>query len=183
MIGTKRLAALAFTVALLYLCQGPAHPATAGKAPAMTAIVNTVTINGGPRAVFDLVTTARLWPRWHPASRAVGGVTERPYARGDLIHETGRVGEMDFTTTWRVVEHVRPSRVVLQSQTAPARITYTFVAGKGTVTFTRKLEYANENFPSVKEVERIMRQQSEQALTQLKALIEEILDNEAKPLG
>jgi hypothetical protein len=24
-------------------------------------------------AVFDVVTTARFWPEWHPATRAVGG--------------------------------------------------------------------------------------------------------------
>ena len=53
----------------------------------MTAVVNTVTINGAPKAVFDLITTARLWPQWHPATKGVGGVVERPYGLGDMIHE------------------------------------------------------------------------------------------------
>ena len=148
----------------------------------MTAVVNTVMINGAPKAVFDLITTARLWPQWHPATKGVGGVVERSYGLGDLIHERGRIGEKDFETTWKVVEHARASKVVLQSQNAPTRITYTFTPGKGTTVFTRKLEYKAENFPAVKELENVMRDQSEQGVKQLKALVEKILSEEAKPL-
>ena len=39
----------------------------------MAAVVNTIKIGGPAEAVFDLVTTARFWPEWHPATRAVGG--------------------------------------------------------------------------------------------------------------
>jgi hypothetical protein len=84
------------------------------------------------QAVFDLITTARLWPQWHAATKGVGGVVERLYGLGDLIHERGQIGDKEFQTTWKVVEHVRPSKIVLQSQTAPTRITYTFTAGKET---------------------------------------------------
>jgi hypothetical protein len=59
------------------------------KTRATSAFVNTVTINGTSKAVFDLITTARLWPQWHPATKGVGGVVERPYGLGDLIHERG----------------------------------------------------------------------------------------------
>jgi len=48
----------------------------------MTRAANQVTIGGPPERVFDLVTTARYWPDWHPATLAVGGVTERPMALG-----------------------------------------------------------------------------------------------------
>ena len=147
----------------------------------MTAVINTVTIKGQPKAVFDLITTARLWPQWHPATKEVGGVVERPYALGDLIHERGRIGNADFKTTWKVVEHVRPSKIVLQSQNGPTHITYTFTAGKDRISFTRKLEYQAENFASVKELEKVMRDQSEQGVSQLKALVEKILSEEAKP--
>ena len=41
----------------------------------MAAVVNTIKIGGPAEAVFDLVTTARFWPEWHPATRAVGGLT------------------------------------------------------------------------------------------------------------
>jgi hypothetical protein len=100
-----------------------------------------------------------------------------------LIHERGQIGSADFETTWKVVEHVRPSKIVLQSQKAPTRITYTFAAGKGTTVFTRKLEYQGENFASVKELEKVMRDQSERGVNQLKALVEKILSEEAKPLN
>jgi uncharacterized protein YndB with AHSA1/START domain len=152
------------------------------KPSATTAVVNTVTINGPPKAVFDLITTARLWPQWHPATKGVGGVVERPYGLGDLIHERGQIGDKEFQTTWKVVEHVRPSKIVLQSQTVPTRITYTFTAGKGTTAFTRRLEYKADSFAAVKELEKVMRDQSEQAIKQLKMLVEKLLSDEAKPL-
>lgn len=148
----------------------------------MTAVINTVTIKGPPKAVFDLITTARLWPQWHPATKAVGGVVERPYGLGDLIHERGQIGNADFKTTWKVVEYVRPSKIVLQSQNGPTRITYTFTANKGTTIFTRKLEYQAESFAAVKELEKVMRDQSEQGVNQLKALVEKILSEESKAL-
>ena len=149
----------------------------------MTTVVNTVTINGAPKAVFDLITTARLWPQWHPATKVVGGVVERPYGLGDLIHERGRIGELDFEITWKVAEHARPSKIVLQSITSPTRITYAFVADKGSTRFTRKLEYDAQAFASAKNLEKAMRDQSEQGVNQLKALVEKILTEEAKPLN
>jgi Polyketide cyclase / dehydrase and lipid transport len=73
------------TLAVIALCHnqtaGPA--AVENKPGGMTAIINTVTIKVPPKAVFDLITTARLWPQWHPATKAVGGVVERPYGLGD----------------------------------------------------------------------------------------------------
>ena len=78
---------------------------------------------------------------------------------------------------------MRPSKIVLQSQKAPTRITYTFTPGKGTTIFSRKLEYKAENFSAVKELEKVMRDQSEQGVNQLKALVEKILSEEARPLS
>jgi uncharacterized protein YndB with AHSA1/START domain len=156
--------------------------AAATQSSGMNTVVNEIAINGPSSAVFDLITTARFWPQWHPATRAVAGVIERPYGTGDLIHERGRVGDADFETTWKVVEHERTSRIVLESQTAPARITYTFAAGPGTTFFTRRLEYKIDNFPASMDVEKTMRDQSARALSQLKALVEKILSEEAQPL-
>jgi uncharacterized protein YndB with AHSA1/START domain len=173
------------TLAVIVLCYNQTAGAAAveNKSSGMTPVINSVMIKGPPKAVFDLITTARLWPQWHPATKAVGGVVERPYGLGDLIHERGQIGNADFKTTWKVVEHVRPSKIVLQSQKAPTRITYTFAEGKGTTVFTRKLEYQAENFASVKELEKVMRDQSERGVSQLEALVEKILSEEAKPLN
>ena len=148
----------------------------------MNTVVTSATIDGVPEAVFDLVTTARFWPQWHPATRAVGGVTERPFRLGDRIYEAGRIGEQSFQTSWRVIDHVYPTRVVLQSETSTTRITYTFSARDGGTVFSRELAYPLENFAAVTAApggaEALMRSQSEQAVKQLKAMVEKILREE-----
>ncbi|MGR9108225.1 MAG: SRPBCC family protein, partial [Gammaproteobacteria bacterium] len=110
--------ALLCALSLPILCHGQQDQSDSKSfVPAgMTSIVNTVTIAGDPKAVFDLITTARFWPLWHPASMAVGGVTERPYGLGDKIREGAKIGSQSFHVTWTVLEHVRPSRVVLQTE-------------------------------------------------------------------
>jgi hypothetical protein len=129
------------------------------------------------------VTAARFWPQWHPATRAVGGVTERPYGLNDRIHERGRIGDREFAVTWTVVEHVRPTRVVLRTERPPAQITYTFQAQDGATVFTRALTYQVEpsaaaaTGPEV--LDRLMRAQSEQAVNQLQAFVEKVLRDEA----
>jgi uncharacterized protein YndB with AHSA1/START domain len=149
----------------------------------MSIVITSVTIDGSPEAVFDLVTTARFWPQWHPATRAVGGVTERPFQVGDRIHEAGRIGNLDFQTSWKVVEHVRPSRIVLQSEKSTTRIAYTFSMGGGGTVFTRELTYKLENFAAVAATsgaaEALMQSQSDQAVKQLKEMVEKILREEA----
>ncbi len=152
----------------------------------MASVVNTVTIAGAAEPVFDLVTTARFWPEWHPASEAVGGVTQRPFQLDDVIHERGQIAEIRFQVAWRVVEHVRPRRVVLQSEIPPARITYSFQPrGEGTE-FRRELLYDEAVFraagPDPAELGRLMHTQSQQALNRLKELIETILREEAAGL-
>jgi translation initiation factor 2B subunit (eIF-2B alpha/beta/delta family) len=55
-------------------------------------------------------------------------------------------------------------------------------SGKGNYGFTRRLEYRADSFAAVKELEKVMRDQSEQAVRQLKMLVEKLLSDEAKPL-
>ena len=88
----------------------------------------------------------------------------------------------EFNVIWRVTEHVRPRMVVLQAEGSPARITYSFnVRGSGTE-FTRRLEYKTEDLGTVaadpSEVNKLMQAQSEQAVKQLKALVEKIIQAE-----
>lgn len=152
----------------------------------MGSIANTVAIAGAVEPVFDLVTTARFWPEWHPASQAVGGVTQRPFQLGDAIHERGQVAGIGFRATWKVVEHVRPARIVLQSDAPPARISYSFQARGPVTEFRRVLEYDVAVFratvPDSSELERVMHVQSEEALSRLKGLVERILREEATGL-
>ena len=105
----------------------------------MALIVNIITITGPAEAVFDLVTTARYWPRWHPATLAVGGVTQRPFGLGDRIHERVRFGDVVTQGTWEVVEHDRPRRSVLRIDRPFVQIAYTFYSPSAEV-FARSVK-------------------------------------------
>ena len=71
-----------FVAVLLWstVCHGQPDkpPSEHTRQDGLRSVVNTVAIAGAPAAVCDLITTARFWPQWHPATTAVGGVTERP---------------------------------------------------------------------------------------------------------
>jgi hypothetical protein len=152
----------------------------------MATVVNSIRIAGAPEPVFDLVTSARFWPRWHPASRAVGGVIERPYQQGDVIYEHVEVAGQDLQVSWKVTEHVRPTRILLKAETASARIIYSFAARGAAVDFTRELEYdealLRRTMPDLDELRRTMDTQSDEGLRRLKALVEGILRDEAAGL-
>ena len=153
----------------------------------MITVVNAITIAGPAEAVFDLVTTAGFWPDWHPATRAVGGVTRRPYRLGDIVWEKGQVGQSEFLVIWKVVEHESPTRVALECQAPRARITYTFQPGDDGVKYTRTLEFDETALEAAvsnpRALEEFMHQQSAQALKQLKALVERILQDERTGLA
>jgi uncharacterized protein YndB with AHSA1/START domain len=138
-----------------------------------------IEIDGPIDRVFDIVTTTRHWPRWHPATLDVGGVTERPIGLGDVVHERAKIGPRVFEGNWTVVEHVRPHQVVLRILGRPLEISYAFMSADGKTIFRRKLDYPIEGFlrtaadPTA--VEQLMEQQSAEGLRKLKALVEEEL--------
>jgi uncharacterized protein YndB with AHSA1/START domain len=148
----------------------------------VTSVINTVRIEGAPEAVFDLVTTARFWAQWHPATTGVSGVTQRPYLLGERIVEQGRIGKGEFRVTWKVAEYARPRRVVLQSEASPVQIIYSFDLRGNDTEFTRELKYNPDDLKSISsdpnEVSRLMQAQSDQAVKQLKGLVEQILREE-----
>jgi Polyketide cyclase / dehydrase and lipid transport len=95
-------------------------------------------------SVFDIVTTARWWPDWHPATRQVEGDVDRPAQRGDRIVEHVTIAGVEGTGTWTVVEADRPRHVVLETQleAGRVRISYTFEAlPDGGTRFERTLEF------------------------------------------
>lgn len=150
----------------------------------MTEIISTIQIQGPLPAVFDLVTTTRFWPQWHPATIGVGGVTERPFQEGDQIRERAQIGEHVYEGTWTVVEHLRPAHAVLQGREGRIQIRYGFQPQQDAVVYTRTLLYHPEDFAAgvadPSRLAKFMDQQSQQALQKLKALIEQILAEEAK---
>ena len=143
----------------------------------MAHVQNEILIVGPIQNVFDAVTTTATWPQWHPATVAVGGVTDRPIRLGDRIHERARIGGQEYEGDWTVVEHDAPTRVVLHILGTDTRISYAFsTAGPTTTRFVRCLEFDPVAFagsaadPTA--LERLMDAQSQAALEKLKALVE-----------
>jgi hypothetical protein len=146
----------------------------------MARVVNSVRIDGPVDRVFDLVTTTKYWPQWHPATVGVGGVTERPMALGDVVRERAEIGGRTYEGDWTVAEHVRPERVVLRIGSGRIQISYAFRALGDATEFERTLEYQPQDFAPAgadpAAVDALMFSQSEQGLQKLKRLIEELLD-------
>ena len=145
----------------------------------MARVVNTVQIDGPVEHVFDLVTTTKYWPDWHPATVGVGGVTERPIALGDMIHEQALIGGRLYEGDWTVAEHLRPARVLLQAGSGRIQISYSFRTVGAATEFERILEYQPEDFavagadPAA--IQALMDSQSKLGLQKLKLLVEGLL--------
>ena len=121
-------------------------------------------------AGFDLVTTARYWTEWHPATRGIEGDVDHPARLGDHITEHVTIAGVQGTGTWTVVEHDRPHHLALETELAvgPLRISYQLAAvGDGT-RFQRDLD-----FPELgPQVTAAMTAQSQAGVANLAALVE-----------
>jgi uncharacterized protein YndB with AHSA1/START domain len=121
-------------------------------------------------AVFDLATTARYWPEWHPATLRVEGDVEHPAQLGDRITEYVNIGGLEGSGTWTVIAYQRPRRLVLAADTAMGHleIAYSASVDAGGTRFERALTY-----PDLGEtLDQIMEQQSATAVANLKTLLE-----------
>ena len=85
----------------------------------MVQVINTIVLNGPLLAVFELVTTTRLWTQWHPATIGVGGV--RPLQLGDQMRERAPIGTQTYEGVWTVVEHERPIHALLRGSNGRIR--------------------------------------------------------------
>jgi Polyketide cyclase / dehydrase and lipid transport len=149
----------------------------------MEHVTSTTSISGRLSTVFDLVTTARFWPQWHPVTVRVSGVTERPYQLGDVVHEFVAISGVQAELFWVVAEHVRPSRIVLTSDAPTMTITYSFGRQGEAVQFTRELDYDPDYFARAISIgaaalHRLVQAQSDDALGQLRRLVENIVADE-----
>ena len=73
-------------------------------------------------AVFDIVTTARFWPRWHPATRGVEGDVDEPARLGDKIIEHVTIAGIEGTGT---PASIGSSRASAASPLRPAAAPFT----------------------------------------------------------
>jgi predicted ester cyclase len=146
---------------------------------ATSHIANEISINGSIEPVYDLVTTTRYWPQWHPATESVGGVTDRPLAVGDQVRERAVLGTRVHEGTWTVTEQARPTRLVLQIDGGRLEIAYQFTTTGSTTTLRRELRFDAADFAGLGAdagtVEARMLAQSEEALRRLKIVAEMVL--------
>jgi len=94
--------------------------------------------------VFDFVTTARYWPRWHPATVEVEGDIDQPARDGDRITEHVNIAGITGTGTWTVVECDPPHSLALETDLGAAhlRICYRLDAvADGRTRFQRDLDF------------------------------------------
>ena len=121
--------------------------------------------------VFDIVTTARFWPVWHPATRGVEGDIDHPARLGDQITEHVTIAGIEGSGTWTVMQYDRPHHLALETDLAVGhlRISYqlTALSGGGT-RFQRDLD-----FPELgPQVSAAMEAQSAEGITSLARLVE-----------
>ena len=117
----------------------------------MPAIRNQALVQGEPRAVFDLVTTAKYWTQWHPATISVSGQIEKPLKIGDVVHERAKIGNAEGENDWTVVECDQPKHLMLfmpGTRLGDLRITYDFKQTDKGIEFTRTLSYDASALPT-----------------------------------
>lgn len=136
----------------------------------MPSVSNSFVVDRPIGDVFDFVTTARHWPRWHPATRAVEGLVDGPPALGDTIVEHVTIAGIAGSGVWTVTERERPTRMVLEAELSFGRLRISYelsTVDGGSTRFQRDLE-----FPDLgPQIGAAMAQQSAQGIANLAALV------------
>ncbi len=146
--------------------------------PKVERIVTVIDIERPLPGVFEFVTNAAQWKRWHPATVEVTGVPNRALGLGETIDERIQAGPRRFSARWTVTECKPPRRWVIATD-APdgaAKITYKLTEHQGVCYFERTLEYESRKLPwkwfDGSLTRWVLTRQSEQALRNLKRVIE-----------
>ena len=122
-----------------------ATPALSGA----TTIHSAIDIARAPAEAFAFVTSPALWHRWHPATRSVREVPNRPLVAGETMLESIRAAGRSFDALWTVLACDAPSRWVIATDTphGVARITYRIGATARGCRFERTLEFRSKGRP------------------------------------
>lgn len=122
-------------------------PSPADAALRLLSIDTEVLIEAEPAAVHAYATNAFRWHEWHPATRSVEGVPDRPLVRGETIVEQIAVAGWRFAATWTVVAADAPRLwvIVTDAPRGQARIAYRLSSartaqGAAATRFQRRLE-------------------------------------------
>lgn len=148
----------------------------------MTRIRTWATISRPIEDVFAFVTTPAYWPRWHPSSLAVSGVTDHSLLLGEQLEETFRVAGHRGRVVWTVTDREAPCRWTIDGKivggSGSGVVTYTLAPiedGAGTH-FVREFIYPISS-PGIAVLDRLyvrrrITAESAEALRRLKALLE-----------
>jgi hypothetical protein len=78
---------------------------------------NKVEVNKPIQEVFDTITSSKIWVSCYPETLAVGGVTNRPFKKGDLILEKFLIGGWFYCMFhYEVDEYNPPERVTFHGK-------------------------------------------------------------------
>jgi Polyketide cyclase / dehydrase and lipid transport len=129
----------------------PTDPTFSPGAARHVQRVDTEVVVQAPRdVVHAFATNASRWSRWHPATRSVEALPDRPLGLGETIVERIATAGRRFTATWTVVAVDAPSLWTIETDTPQgwARITYRLDdlparAGSAATRFRRTLEFSS----------------------------------------
>ena len=146
----------------------------------MTRIYTAIQIDKPIEQVFDYVTTASNWPKWHPSSLSVTGANDHSGQVGETVTEHYVVAGNRGTVVWMVRERDYPRHWVidgvLQERNGGGTVVYTLTPKDSGTFFQREFIYLTPNllFAIVDAViyRRRVQAESEQALRNLKQVLE-----------
>lgn len=161
----------------------------------MTRIFSSVVIDRPVATVFEFVTTPGNWPQWHPSSLGVIGAIDHSLVVGEQCVETFFVAGRHGRARWTVTERETPFRWVIEGHIegrqhgggqhgghadgghANGTITYALKPATNGTRFEREFIYPTPNWffrlMDALVIRRRVRHESEKAVQQLKAVLEQ----------
>ena len=146
-----------------------------------TTIDNAIVIERPPGAVFTYVTTPGNWPKWHPASMAVSGVTDHSLAAGEKVTEDFVVAGHAGRVVWTVVKRDPPRQWVIEGDVDGRKagvITYSLTPVAEGTRFERTFVYPSPNllFAIINRISirSKVEQESDRAVRNLKRVLESL---------
>jgi uncharacterized protein YndB with AHSA1/START domain len=131
------------------------------------------------KEVFDFLTTASSWPKWHPATVSVSGDVSHPALAGETIVEKVKYGIARDTFPWKVEECQPPNRWVIRAKSArhgqKVKIVYTLMPENGGTRWEREMRFYLPKSLALADkmiFGKLLQRNSETAVRQLKELME-----------